>query len=124
MTTPTDAAAIKPCPFCGAMLSLDKGHSYWSHTEHGDCIIGAMGISHDPAILARWNARALTLSPAGDVRAAAKGDDQTTIAIPRRLLPEVIQWCEDELTYSLMGSAYNRDLAVALVSLRALAQKE
>lgn len=52
--------------------------------------------------------------------APRKGGDTITITVPRRLLREMVQWAEDELSRALEDTAFERDLRRALLLLRAL----
>ena len=46
--------------------------------------------------------------------------EQVTISIPARLVPEVVQWLEDEMNLWPEDTAYQSDLAEARKSLECL----
>jgi hypothetical protein len=52
------------------------------------------------------------------IEALAGRTDVTTIAIPRRLVPEVLRWIDDEIALWPGDTAYQRDLAAVRAALQ------
>ena len=113
------------------VVADNKEASYQAGREAGlreaaDLIKTRMGNSYlFDAILAMYLSDAILAlidqpAPAVTVQEAAR-DDLVAVRVPRRLVPEVMQWLEDEIPPWPDDTGYQRDLQDGLAALRALA---